>query len=256
MLTKRLKYAKIMRIPQINGLETTMKKILDYFTRTELFIWLTSVGMITLSFLIFENGGFLTLIASIIGVTSIMINAKGNPLGQLLMIFFSLIYGYISYSFAYYGEMMTYLGMTMPMAVFSLAAWLKNPFNGNRSEVKVNTVSKNELCFLGILTIAVTVVFFFILRHFGTANLIPSTFSVTTSFIAVYLTFRRSAYFSIAYAANDTVLIVLWLLAARSDRSYISVVICFVMFLVNDIYAFKSWLKMKDRQSAAEPQTT
>lgn len=33
------------------------------------------------------------------------------------MVLFSLLYGIISYAFAYYGEMITYLGMTMPMAV-------------------------------------------------------------------------------------------------------------------------------------------
>ena len=76
----------------------------------------------------------------------------------------------------------------------------------------------------------------------------PSTLSVTTSFLAVYLTFRRSAYFPLAYAANDLVLIVLWTLAAMEDPSYLSVVICFVMFLVNDGYGFLSWSRMQKRQ--------
>lgn len=39
-------------------------------------------------------------------------------------------------------------------------------------------------------------------------------------------------------------------LAAMTDISYISVVICFVMFLANDIYGFISWSHMKKRQSA------
>lgn len=38
-------------------------------------------------------------------------------------------------------------------------------------------------------------------------------------------------------------------LAAMTDISYISVVICFVMFLANDIYGFISWSHMKKRQS-------
>ena len=38
-------------------------------------------------------------------------------------------------------------------------------------------------------------------------------------------------------------------LAAITDISYISVVICFVMFLANDIYGFISWSHMKKRQS-------
>ena len=86
------------------------------------------------------------------------------------------------------------------------------------------------------------------IRFFHTANLLPSTLSVTTSFLAVYLTFRRSAYFPLAYAANDLVLIVLWTLAAMEDPSYLSVVICFVMFLVNDGYGFLSWSRMQKRQ--------
>lgn len=90
--------------------------------------------------------------------------------------------------------------------------------------------------------------FYFILDHFETANILPSTLSVTTSFIAVYLTFRRNPYFALAYAANDIVLIFLWCLAAIHDIGYLSVVICFLIFLVNDIYGFVSWRKMELRQ--------
>ena len=83
-----------------------------------------------------------------------------------------------------------------------------------------------------------------------TANLIPSTISVTTSFLAVYLTFRRSALYAVGYAANDIVLIVLWLMATLEDISYLSVAICFLVFFANDLYGFVSWSKMKKRQSA------
>ena len=205
--------------------------------------------MITVSFCIFDRENYLTLFASMIGVTSIIINAKGHPLGQLLMIFFAAVYGYISFSFKYYGEMMTYVGMTGPMAVFSLISWLRNPFKEGKAEVRVNRLEALEIAFMTVLTILVTIVFYFILRYFHTANLIPSTISVTTSFAAVYLTFRRSAFFSLLYAANDVVLIILWTLASLKDISYLSVVICFAMFLISDIYGFISWIKMKKRQS-------
>lgn len=164
------------------------------------------------------------------------------------MIIFSMLYGIISFTFSYYGEMITYLGMTAPMAVFALISWLKNPYNGNKAEVKVNRLGKKEIAFMILLTVAVTYIFYFILSAFHTANLLPSTLSVTTSFLAVYLTFKRSAFYAAAYAANDLVLIVLWVLAALSNISYLSVVICFVMFLVNDIYGFINWSKMQKRQ--------
>ena len=225
------------------------KEFITYFTKEEKLLWISSVVLIVISFCAFDRENYMTLSASLIGVTSLIFNAKGNPFGQLLMVVFSLLYGIISYTFSYYGEMITYLGMTMPMAVFALISWLRNPYNGNKAEVKVNRISRKEVVFMWILAAMVTVVFYFVLAYFHTANILPSTLSVTTSFIAVYLTFRRNPYFAVAYAANDVVLIVLWVLASMSDVKYISVVVCFAAFLANDIYGFLNWRKMEKRQS-------
>lgn len=227
-----------------------LKSLVNYFTKTEIALWCTSATLVILSFLIFDRENFLILTASLTGVTSLIFNAKGNPFRQFLMIIFSLLYGVISFSSAYYGEMVTYLGMTAPMAAFALVSWLKNPYNGNKSEVKINHIKGKEVIFMIILAAIVTFIFYYILAAFHTANLVLGTISVTTSFIAVYLTFRRSAFFAIAYAANDIVLIVLWILATLSDISYLSVIICFVMFLANDIYGFINWSNMQKRQEA------
>ncbi len=227
-----------------------MKKLIKYFTKAELIIWASSVAMIVISFVISQNSGVLGLIASIIGVTALILCAKGNPIGQVFMIVFCCMYTYISHTFSYYGEMITYAFMCLPMAAFSLIAWLRHPFKGNSSEVKVNRVTRKEYILMVILNIAITVAFYFILKAFDTANLLVSTFSITTSFGAAYLTMRRSPYYALWYAANDIVLIVLWTLAAIKDISYVSVIICFAAFLINDIYGFISWRKMEKRQSA------
>lgn len=226
-----------------------MKKLLSYFSKTEIVLWSISTAFIVLSFCIFDRTNFLTLVASLIGVTSLIFNAKGNPVGQALMVVFSVLYGVISYTFRYYGEMITYLGMTMPMAVLALISWLKNPYEGNKAEVKVNHIGKREQVLMWVLTVAVTAGLYFVLRHFDTANIIPSTISVTTSFVAVYLTFRRSPMYALAYAANDIVLVVLWVMASMTDVKYISVVVCFAAFLFNDLYGFVSWQKMKKKQA-------
>lgn len=231
-----------------------MERLKNYFSKGEMLLWGSSVAVIILSFCVFDRSNYLTLCASLIGVTSLIFNAKGNPFGQLLMVAFSLLYGIISYTFSYYGEMLTYLGMTMPMAVFALISWLKNPYNGNKAEVSINSIGKTENVCMWIAACIVTFIFYFILAHFHTANIIPSTISVTTSFLAVYLTFRRSPCFALAYAANDIVLIILWVLASIYDIRYLSVVVCFVSFWVNDLYGFISWRKMKLRQQkTAEP---
>lgn len=229
-------------------LSRKLESLRSYFTKGEIVLWCVSIVLVSVSFFLFNRENFLTLAASLIGVTSLIFNAKGNPFGQFLMVIFSILYGIISFTFSYYGEMITYLGMTAPMAVFALVSWLRNPYNGNKAEVKVNRLKFKEFIFMTLLTLIITFIFYYILAAFHTANLILSTISVTTSFLAVYLTFRRSAFYAIGYAANDIVLIVLWILATFSDISYLSVVICFTMFLVNDIYGFISWSKMQKRQ--------
>jgi nicotinamide mononucleotide transporter PnuC len=225
-----------------------IKNKIKYFSRGELAVWLSSLFLIVASFCLFDRSNYFTFAASLIGVTALIFCAKGNPFGQVLMIIFCLFYAFISYTFSYYGEMITYLGMSVPMAVFALISWLRNPYEGNKSEVKVNRIKRGEIAFMLLLTAGVTIVFYFVLSLLGTANIFFSTFSVTTSFMAVYLTFRRSPFFALAYALNDIVLMVLWALASMADISYISVVVCFAVFLINDIYGFISWLKMGKRQ--------
>ena len=120
--------------------------------------------------------------------------------------------------------------------------------------MEVAHLTKKDIFQMLILTAAVTGIFYFVLKALGTANLAPSTISVTTSFLAVYLTYKRSPYYALAYAANDIVLIVLWVLASLENRSYISVVVCFGAFFFNDLYGFVNWQRLRNRQSALKAE--
>ena len=51
-------------------------------------LWIFSLLMIFLSF-VFTSNDYLTLIASLIGVTSLIFIAKGHFLGEILVIIFS-----------------------------------------------------------------------------------------------------------------------------------------------------------------------
>lgn len=220
-------------------------------TKFERGLWMTSLAVTLLSYLLSSlfsgNGNILNLTASLIGVTALIFVAKGHVLGQLLTVVFALCYGIISVIFTYYGEMITYLFMTAPMAVLAAIEWIKNPYQDTQ-EVKVHHVTKKQLATMWTLSILVTVLFYFILKSLDTANLVFSTISITTSFIASYLTFLRSPYYAIGYSANDIVLIVLWILASIEDISYLPMVACFIMFLFNDLYGFYNWSKMQKRQ--------
>lgn len=214
----------------------------------EVMLWGISVLAILISFFLFKNHQYTTLIASLIGVTALIFVAKGDVLGQVLTVVFAFVYAVVSYRFRYWGEMITYLGMTAPIAVMAVITWIKNPYK--RGEVKVRHTTPKLWTGLVVAALIVTIIFYFILRYFDTPNLVVSTISITTSFLAATLTMLRSPYYALFYAANDVVLIVLWMMATATDISYLPMVICFVMFLLNDLYGFVNWQRMKRRQES------
>lgn len=218
-------------------------------TKMDRLLWICSLAAVLISNILPGHLDILTLAAALIGVTSLIFAAKGNVWAQILMIVFSILYGIISYRFRYWGEMVTYLGMTLPMAVWSMMTWIRNPSADNGSEVEIQRLNRKHIGGLVIFTAAVTVVFYYTLKALGTPNMVFSTISVTTSFLAASLTMLRSSYYALGYAANDIVLIVLWILASLKDPAYIPVVVNFSIFFLNDMYGFISWKKREIRQA-------
>ena len=227
--------------------EDKMIESVRNLNKFEKVLWMVSVILVAGAFILSGNGAWLTLAASLVGVTALIFVAKGDVLGQILTIGFSILYALISFQFQYWGEMITYLGMTAPIALMSVVTWLKNPYDDK--EVKVEHLKPGTWLVLSVATILVTILFYFVLDWFETPNLLFSTISIATSFLASSLMMLRSPWYAVAYGANDVVLIILWVMATLSELRYLPMIFCFVIFLVNDAYGFYSWKRRKKKQS-------
>lgn len=227
-----------------------LKNPFKQMKKQDFLLWIASLVAVVVSSLFSKEISPVTLSATILGVTALIFTAGGDVWGQILIVFFSILYAINSYVFRYYGEMITYLGMTLPIAVVSIISWLRHPFSSEKNEVKIHRLTKKEYAIMTVLAIVVTAGFYFILKALNTANLLVSTISITTSFLAAYLSMRRSSWYAMAYAANDIVLIILWVSASIKDFSYFPMVICFGVFLINDFYGFYKWKKREKRQQA------
>ena len=211
-------------------------------TRKEWILWLGSLFLVIVSNVLSMNIDTLTLVAACVGITALVFAAKGNVWAQILMIIFSILYGIISWRFHYWGEMITYLGMTMPMAIWSTITWLKNPAK-NGKEVAIQKLRLKHIVWLVLFGTITTIVFYYILAVLNTPNIVFSTISITTSFLAASLTMLRSSYYALGYALNDIVLIILWMFASLKNPAYIPVTINFAIFFFNDMYGFICWKK-------------
>ena len=72
------------------------------------------------------------------------------------------------------------------------------------------------------------------------------TVFVATSFIAASLTLLRSSLYGLGYAANDIVLIIMWIMATVDDPLYLPMIVCFSVFFINDCYGFINWRNCPD----------
>ena len=122
-----------------------MNNPIKELTKKEWIIWLGSICIVCVSNLLTTDFDLPTLVAALVGVTSLIFAAKGNVWAQILMVIFSILYGIISYRFHYWGEMITYLGMTMPMAIWSMITWLRNPSGGNGNVVKIQKLNRKHI---------------------------------------------------------------------------------------------------------------
>lgn len=226
-----------------------MNNPFNNLSKQEWTIWLFSLIAVTTSNIISGDIDWLTLTAALIGTTSLVFAAIGNVWAQILMIVFCILYGVISWRFRYWGEMITYLGMSLPMAIWSTITWLRNPSKENGNEVAIQKLNRKHIVPLSFFSIIVTGGFYLVLQALNTPNIGFSTLSITTSFLAASLTMLRSSYYALGYASNDLILIVLWILASIENPAYIPVVVNFIIFFFNDMYGFIRWKKREGQQT-------
>jgi len=189
-----------------------------------------------------------TAIGVTVGAFALVLMARGDVWGQVLTAVFSVLYGITSWQFRYYGEVITYVGMTLPMALMAVVSWLRHPYRGNQAEVEIHRLTVGQKRNMVIESLIITAVLGAVLWWLDTPNLFFSTLSVTTSFLAAYLTYYRSTWYALAFAANDIILVILWVLASVKDVSFTPMIGCFLVFLLNDLYAFVHWRHREKRQ--------
>ena len=225
-----------------------IKESLKNLTKFEWVLWMVSILSALITMIILGKDNLFSGIVSLVGVTGLIFVAKGDVLGPVIFLIFSILYAILSYTCKYYGEMLTYILLNTPVAIASIVSWVRHRHKKDEIGIRINSIKCKEIIFLIFLTCIVTIAFYFILEAFDTANLIVSTISITTSFVAIYLSTRRSKFYAVAYGCNDIVLMILWIMQSIDDVKYVSMVIASIIFLANDIYGFYNWSKMRKKQ--------
>ena len=227
-----------------------MKKVLKNWKIWELVFMVVAVLIATIPFLIFKEKNILSLICSIIGIISMIFISKGFLYAPILGVIYDALYIAVSWSQNYYGEVIIFAFIMIPMELFSVFTWLKNKNKQEQELVQTNKLHKKEVGILIILSIVTTISFYFILLALNTKELFINTISLTANFIGVYLMFRRSKYYALSYFVDDLIAITLWIITiVVSGIEFIPNLICLICFAVIDIYGFITWSKNEKNEN-------
>jgi len=224
-----------------------LKSILKDWTMFEKILLFGSVILVSLVGLIFKSD-LLTTICSIVGIITALLLAKGKNLGQIFGLLIVALYTIVSFKNGYYGEVIIYLCIMLPMYIMGIISWIKHQ-NKDTNTVEVNKIKLKEWIIVLIISIIAFVIIYFLLEMFNTKQLFISSLSVIDSLFAIYLGVRRSKYSFYFYVVNDLILIVLWGIPVISG----SLILLPMVFnptinLINDIYGIYNWKKLEKIQ--------
>ena len=224
-----------------------MKKLFKDWSVFEIILLITS-PLIVLSVGIIFKSDVLTITTSIVGIICALLLAKGLLLGQFFGIAIVILYSIVSFKNGFYGEMLIYLVIMLPMYIWGIVEWLKHK-NGETKSVEINSIKWKEWLIVAICSVVVFVGFYYLLKALNTKELIVSTLSVVDNIFAVYLLARRSKYGFVSYIVNDLILIVLWgIPIIQGNLLLLAMLINPIVNLINDTYGVVNWTKIQRKQ--------
>lgn len=223
--------------------EDMEKKKINPFT-LYIFASLMVLFVILIS-IIFKSSWFAT-ISGILGLLTVIFQAHGKILGQIIGIIDSLSYGIFAYSYHYYGETIVYIFILIPILIYGIFSWSKHKDN---SHILPNSIKPKEIIIITIFSLILGYVIYVFLKIVGTNNVILNTVSMLTLTIANYLIARRNICGFLFLIVNDTILLSLWLITFLSlDQSVLSFILCVIINLINDTIGFFNWLKFQKKR--------
>lgn len=206
-----------------------------------------SLFVIVIVGIIFKSN-FFTLFTALTVVTTTMLLAKGKKEAYIFFLICNILYVYVAFNNRYFGEVLLYLFLIIPMCISSLISWIRHP-NKDTNTVEVNSITRKERMIVYLSIVPLSIGLYFLLRAFNTNELIVSTFTFVCSLLANYYQIRRNKMSFYFYVIQDVALLILWIIPiAKGNLSLLPLIINSTFNLFFDSYGVYNWKKLEKKQ--------
>ena len=132
----------------MNG-DNKLKKLFKDWNKFEFFLLLSSIAIIIFSGILCKST-ILTIICSITGILCALTQAKGKIISQFIGLILVVLYSLLSFENKYYGEVLIYIFIMLPLFISGIISWIKN-LNKETNTVNENTLHKKEWIILKLV---------------------------------------------------------------------------------------------------------
>lgn len=210
--------------------------------------WLIfSIASIT-ALSIYWGDTIIGIIAAVTGMAYTVLAGKGKVSCFLFGIVNTPLYAYIAFKSGYYGDFALnayYFAMMFP----GLAAWLKNTSTDCEEGIKRTKLSNKNRLMLTVSCIAGIIPLWAALRFLGGARPFCDSATNVLSIAAMILTVRRAIEEWILWIIVNAIEVFMWYRAWSVGNGSVSILLMWLLFLVNGIYLLSLWIRIDRKKS-------
>lgn len=219
-----------------------LRKIFGRWKTIEIVFYLVSCATLITMAIIFRSD-ILPLISSLLGVTGVVLNIRAHKLCFLFLLLMAIVYGIVAFTQKYYGEAALNILYLVPTYAISLIKWARK--REDFVTVEIFTAS-NKILLIMMLTGAVGIVGYGFVLSLTDASL-PYLNAIGTFVCAgaAFLAARKMKEQWVFWILNNVVLIILWCMNLNMGTGNLPILIQNVLFMVMNIYGYRSWKNMQ-----------
>ena len=204
--------------------------------------WILFANFVILAVSVYLNDTAVGIIASMTGVTCVILTGMGKISNYIFGTINVLLYAYVAWNAKYYGDVMLNLLYYFPTNIIGWFVWKKNIDEENKEVYKRKMSLKQEI-FVGILSVVGIFAYGFILRLLGGNLPIVDSMSTVLSVVAQILLIKRYMEQWIIWIVVDIVSVIMWIAAFFNGGESVAVLMMWSVYLANAVIMFVKWFR-------------
>ena len=207
--------------------------------------WLIIAYAIILSLGFYWGDNALSIVMSVTGLTANLLVAKGSILNYPFGIVNVLIYSFVSYQSALYGDTMLNLLYYAPMNIVGWNYW--NKTKDEDGNIGVKSLTKKQFIDVSILTSITWLTYSLLLIELNDVAPFIDSASTVLSIVGMFLMLCKYREQWYLWIIVNIVTIIMWWIAYQQGTGDLTTLLMWIVYLVNSIYGLVQWLKASNK---------